>query len=147
MKRIGEAVDPSRRYKIRPGAYAILPRNGKLLLTFQDAPLPEHQLPGGGVDPGEAPVPALHREVLEETGWTIATPLRLGAYRRFVFMPEYDLWAEKVCTVYAARPVQRIGPPSEAGHRAVWMTPETASRAVASPGDRAFLRAFIRRAR
>ncbi len=69
-------------YRLRPGAYAVLIRGDRVLLTFQHQPTPEFQLPGGGIDPGESPLAALHREVLEETGWTIATPRRLGAYRR-----------------------------------------------------------------
>ena len=41
-----------------------LPRGGDLLLTHQSRPLPEFQLPGGGIDPGETPLQALRREVL-----------------------------------------------------------------------------------
>lgn len=143
MRRLGEPVDPTRRYRIRPGVYVILPRDGSLLLTHQADPTPEYQLPGGGVDPGENPLPALHREVLEETGWRIARPRRLGAYRRFVYMPEYELWAEKICTIYLALPILALGPPSERGHTAVWMLPEDALEAV-GVGDRVFLRSVTR---
>jgi 8-oxo-dGTP diphosphatase len=97
------------------------------------------QLPGGGIDPGENPVQALHREVLEETGWRIAAPRRLGAFRRFAYMPEYDLWAEKICHVYTARPSMRLGPPQEQGHTAIWAAPELAAEMVANPGDRMFI--------
>ena len=83
-----------------------------ILATHQAEPVPEIQLPGGGIDKGEQPIPALHREVYEETGWKIAVTRQLGAFRRFTYMPEYDLWAEKLCTVYLARPVLRLGPPS-----------------------------------
>ncbi len=95
--------------------------------------------PGGGIDPGEHPIAALHREVFEETGWRIALDRRLGAFRRFTYMPEYDLWAEKLCTVYLARPVRRLGPPSEAGHRAVWLSVPAALEVLGNPGDRAML--------
>jgi 8-oxo-dGTP diphosphatase len=106
-----------------PGFMPFCGGDGEVLLTHQDAPWPEYQLPGGGIDAGEQPLPALHREVREETGWSIRVERRLGAFRRFTFMPEYDLWAEKVCTVYLALPVQRLGPPTEPGHRAVWAAP------------------------
>ena len=99
IKRFGNPRDFGRRYISRPGAYAILPRDRRLLLTFQAAPFFEFQLPGGGIDPGETPVQALHREVYEETGWRIGGLRRLGVYRRFTHMPEYDIWAEKVCHV------------------------------------------------
>lgn len=128
-----------RSYRRRPGAYAILWREGRVLMTHQQSPRPEFQLPGGGIEAGEHPLPALHREVREETGWSMRIERRLGAYRRFTFMPDYDLWAEKLCTIYLARPVLRLGPPTEPGHRAVWMSPREAAAQVASPGDRAFL--------
>lgn len=145
IRRYGERVRRDVRYRHRPSAYAVLPRGGRLLVTFQHAPEPEFQLPGGGVDPGESPVRALHREVREETGWTIARPVRLGAYRRFVYMPEYDRWAEKVGSVWLARPARRLGPPSEPGHTAVWLSPGVALERLANPGERDFLRRVLAR--
>ena len=124
---------------MRPGAYAILLRGRDLLLTHQEEPEPEFQLPGGGIDPGESPISALHREVFEETGWRIAAPRRIGAFRRFTYMPEYDLWAEKLCHIYVARPVRRHGPAGETGHMAVWTSPVLAAEILADAGSRAFL--------
>ena len=131
------------RYRVRHGVYAVLPRNGKLLLTWQDDPHFEVQLPGGGIDPGESPFAALYREVYEETGWHIAAPKRLGAFRRFTFMPEYDLWAEKVCHVYLANPVRRVSPPREPGHLPIWMDPQTAIKTLYNDGDADFVAAAI----
>ncbi len=143
MRRYGERRVPGQRYQIRPGVYTILPLGGQLLLTYQADPFYEVQLPGGGIDLNEAILPALHREVFEETGWRVANPRRLGVYRRFVFMPEYDLWAEKVCHIYRATPVRRLGPPSEEGHTALWMTPEEAVDAVEAVSDRAMLLRYM----
>lgn len=127
------------RYRRRPGVYVILPRGRDLLLTCQKEPGPEIQLPGGGVDPGESPLPALHREVFEETGWSIAAPRRFAAFRRFVFMPEYDLWAEKLCTIYLAAPVRQLSEPTEPDHVALWMPARDAARRLGNSGDRAVL--------
>jgi 8-oxo-dGTP diphosphatase len=143
MRRFGPPPEPRRRYTARPGIYAILLREGRVLLTHQQKPWPEFQLPGGGVDPGEQPVAALHREVFEETGWRIGPVRRLSAHRRFTYMPEYDLWAEKICTVCLARPALRVGPPAEPGHSAHWVPAAQAADMVASPGDAAALRALI----
>lgn len=139
IRRHGRPPRPGRQYRWRAGVYAVLPRAGQLLLTRQAAPHPEIQLPGGGVDPGESPLRALHREVFEETGWKIARPRRLGVFRRFAYMPDYDLWAEKLCTVYLAAPARRLGPPAEASHAALWRTPASAIRLLGNPGDRAFV--------
>lgn len=139
IRRHGTPPDPARRWRRRPGVYAVLLDGGAVLATLQADPGPEIQLPGGGIDPGEHPVAALHREVMEETGWRIADPRRIGAFRRFTYMPEYDLWAEKVCTVYRARPVLRLGPPTEAGHAAVWLTVAQALGSLGNGGDRTML--------
>jgi 8-oxo-dGTP diphosphatase len=143
IRRYGEAVKLGQGYSRRPGVYAILLQGDHLLATHQAQPVPEFQLPGGGIDKGEQPIPALHREVFEETGWRIAVTCRLGAFRRFTYMPEYDLWAEKLCTVYLARPVRRLGPPSEVGHTAVWLPVEEALARLGNPGDRAMLARVI----
>ncbi len=105
-------------------------------------------MPGGGIDPGgESMLGALHREVFEETGWRIAGPRRLGAFRRFTYMPEYDLWAEKLCHIYVAHPVRPHGPPTEpGGHEVLWAPPmEVAAEILGNPGDRAFVEAYLSR--
>jgi 8-oxo-dGTP diphosphatase len=142
IRRYGEVPQNGQRYKLRPGVYAILPRAGKLLCTYQGDPHYEVQLPGGGIDHGEHPLNALHREVFEETGWRIAAPRKLGAFRRFTFMPEYDLWAEKLCHIYLARPVRPHGPPSEPGHMALWLSVDEALTELYNDGDADFVARF-----
>ena|SRR5882724_6464016 len=55
----------------RPSAYAVVVRDGKLLLTRMHQAL---HLPGGGLDMTEAPEAAAIREVKEETGYTVTNP-------------------------------------------------------------------------
>jgi 8-oxo-dGTP diphosphatase len=139
IARFDTPPERGRRYRLRPGAYAVLVRNGRVLLTHQAKPVPEFQLPGGGVDAGESPLRAVYREAREETGWQIAIDRRLGAFRRFAYMPEYDLWAEKLCMIYLGRPIRRLGSPSEPGHAAHWLEPVEALRRLGNHGDRAML--------
>jgi 8-oxo-dGTP diphosphatase len=139
IKRYGEAIKIGKRYRRRAGVYGVLLDGDAVLLTHQAAPIPEFQLPGGGIDPGEHPIAALHREVREETGWHIGQVRHVGTFRRFTFMPEYDKWAEKVCAVFTARPTLRIGPPTEAGHTAIWAPAELALVLITNKGDRAML--------
>lgn len=141
--RFGQPPVPGQCYRRRPGAYAILWREGRVLLTHQCQPTPEFQLPGGGIDPGEHAVAALHREVFEETGWTIATPRYLRSYRRFCFMPDYDIHAEKLCQVWTARPILRLSDPTEPGHSAHWMTPDQALAVLVDPGSCAALSGWL----
>jgi 8-oxo-dGTP diphosphatase len=145
IPRFGEFPLVGQRYRLRPGAYAILLRGDSLLLTHQSEPWPEIQLPGGGIDPGESPLRALHREVFEETGWTVHAPRRLGAFRRFTYMPEYDMWAEKLCRVYLARPARQLGAPTEPGHDVLWAPLAKAADLLGNPGDAAFVNALARR--
>ncbi len=144
IRRYGDRVDPATRYRPRPGAYVILELDGELLLTVEALNKVEVQLPGGGVDPGEHPIPALHREVLEETGWRMGAPRRIGVFRRYAYMPEYDLWAEKICTIYHARPTVRVGPPLEPHHIPLWCPVTDAPRLLGVEGDAAFVAAFFR---
>ena len=143
IKRYGERVNPDMQYKPRPGAYVILQRGQDLLLTVQDGDTPELQLPGGGIDAGEHVLPALHREVMEETGWHMDKPVRLGAFRRFVFMPDYDMWAEKICTIYRSQPTLKMGPPTEANHTPIWVPMAEAPALLSNEGDAAFVASLL----
>ena len=86
---------------------------------------------------------ALHREVMEEIGWRIAAPRRLGAFRRFVFMPEYDLWAEKLCTVYVARPVREIAAPTEPDHVTLVLSASECIENLGNDGDRLMFQRYL----
>ncbi|UWR24051.1 NUDIX hydrolase [Sulfitobacter sp. S190] len=143
MRRVGAVPDRRQIYMPRPGAYAILPIKRRFLVTAEIADGIDIQLPGGGIDPGESPLQALYREVREEIGWSIARPRRLGAFRRFVFMPEYDLWAEKICHVYVAHPVRQIQEPSERFHETLVLDADDAVAALGNDGDRLFLERYV----
>ena len=129
-------------YRERRGAYAvIIGPDGNLLLVEESDEL---QLTGGGIDAGEGPIQALHREVREETGWRISEPRKLGAFQRYVFMPDYDMWAHKVQLIFTARAVLPLGPPTESWHLPVWMPPALAARRLDVEGDRAMVNLAMR---
>lgn len=144
IPRIGDPLNPNQRYTLRPGAYCILPHRGRVLLTEEFENEPDIQLPGGGIDPGESLLQALYREVMEETGWTVGHPRRLGAFRRFTYMPEYNLWAEKLCHVFVAQPGRQIRKPSEPFHRTLWVSQKDAVQLLGNDGDRLFMIRYFR---
>lgn len=142
MERIGAPWLPGKPYRDRIGVYAVvLGRDGRILCVRQETPMKsELQLPGGGVDPGEHPIPALHRELREETGWIVGQPRRIGAFQSFSWLWDYRYWARKVHLVYLVRAVRRDGPPLEAGHSPLWLPPEAAIGRLDVPGDRKMVR-------
>lgn len=143
IRRVGDVPRRDKTYRLRAGAYAILPLKDRFLMVAQVNDDVEFMLPGGGIDPGESPLQALHREVIEELGWRIAAPRRLGAFRRFVFMPEYDLWAEKLCHVYVARPVRQIAEPVELDHHPAVLSATEAIASLGNDGDRMLMRQYV----
>lgn len=139
MRRFGDWPSADQKFIVRPGAYGVLLRGQSVLLTHQaDDESEPFQLPGGGIDPGESPLVALRREILEETGWTIGAPRKAGMFRRYVFMPEYGFWAEKIYHIFLARPARKVMEPSEPFHSALWATPDMAFEMIGSDADRSF---------
>lgn len=119
----------------------MLLRDGDVLLAAQNGAL---LLPGGGIDPGETPARALHREVYEETGWRISGLRRLTVFARYCWLPEYGYFARKVQHVYRARPIRPLGPPLEPDHIAVWMRAAQAVDRLAVAGEAHALEAALR---
>ena len=81
--------------------------------------------------------------VLEETGWSLSKPRRIGVFRKFVDMPEYGLKAEKICTIYLAQPGRRMGPPREDGHSAHWVPQNLVPDLLHNTGDRHFMTNYL----
>lgn len=139
IRRFDDPIDHRQSYRNRIGAYAVIADRDRVMLTFQAGVHQEYQLPGGGVDPGESPLQALHREIREETGWRVADPVRLGSFQRYTEMPEYGIWARKVCLIYRCTPVYAKWPISEPDHVVEWMRWPEALAVLANAGDRHFL--------
>ncbi len=144
LRRFGDTPKQGLTWKRRAGVYAIIHRNGHILLTHETSPSAGFQLPGGGIEPGEHTLQALYREVLEETGWRIATPKRLGTFTRFILKDPLGHNLQKICTIYTARAVRQAHAPTEPGHAAVWTTPDQALHLLKNAGDRAFLQRFTK---
>jgi 8-oxo-dGTP diphosphatase len=106
--------------------------DGRVLITQRraDQALPlQWEFPGGKVEPGEAPVAALERELREEIGVTVAVG-RIWDVMFHVY-PEFDL----VMLVYGCRIVAGTPRAVEVADLA-WVAPHDLARWDILPADR-----------
>jgi len=96
-----------RRYVKRPGAYALIVRDDRLLMVDENS---GWFLPGGGLEEGESFAEALRREMLEETGYRIDAPIELTRVRQYALSQSEHVGWEKDCHIFKARLTSRAGP-------------------------------------
>ena len=144
MRLFSEKVDHKVIYQRRVGAYGIILRNNELLLTEQITSENniEVQLPGGGSNKGESLLQTLYREVLEETGWGIKVLKKDGMFQRFTYMPEYKVWAHKICHVYKCVATIKKTKILEKDHRSVFMNKKRAIDALLDTGFKYFVQSL-----
>ena len=141
MKLFGEKVNCKIRYQRRVSAYGIIFHKQALLLTEQitmDNNI-EVQLPGGGWNENESLIHALYREVLEETGWGIKVLKKEGIFQRFTYMPEYEIWAHKICHIYRCATTIKKTEQLEKNHRFIIMSKKKALEAIVDTGFKYFI--------
>ena len=144
LRLFGEKVDHKVIYQRRVGAYGIILHNNELLLTEQitSENKIEVQLPGGGSNNGESLLRTLYREVLEETGWGIKVLKKDGMFQRFTYMPEYKVWAHKICHVYKCVATIKKTTFIEKNHRLVFMNKKRAAEALYDKGFKYFVQSL-----
>jgi 8-oxo-dGTP diphosphatase len=79
-----EYAVPLNELEWRPSVYAIIIRDGKILLSKQ---FDGYELPGGGMEIGEMPEETAVRETKEETGIIVESPRLIGLASNFFKMP------------------------------------------------------------
>jgi 8-oxo-dGTP diphosphatase len=93
---------------VRVGAYAVIQRDGAVLLArFVGSDPPRWTLPGGGLDHGEDPRDGAVREVEEETGYRVELRrlLTVESFRALVDRPAGPIDHHVICIVYTAEVV------------------------------------------
>ena len=126
------APEPGVTYRDRPAVFGIAERRGQIALICveRDNIPPFHDLPGGGIEPGESEGRALAREFLEETGLVITGDQVLAHADQFMVKsdgePVNNRSALMTATVEGFDPGQKI----EEDHRLVWFDPDEALRIV-----------------
>lgn len=89
-------IDPSK-LKWRPAAYAVIIKNGKILLLKQ---INGYDLPGGGIKIGETPEQALSREIKEETGVTAVNPRLVDCGTAYFKAYNHNLYYQAIALYY-----------------------------------------------
>jgi 8-oxo-dGTP diphosphatase len=118
-------MKPGLSYQPRDGAYGLLFRLDKLALVRVGFHAPYyHDLPGGGVDPGEAPQDAVVREFGEETGLIVRVSDRLPVEMSQYFFDGDSRPFDNQCHLFA---LELIGENPqlkvEADHQLEWHDP------------------------
>jgi 8-oxo-dGTP pyrophosphatase MutT (NUDIX family) len=107
---------------VRLGVNAVIvDGTGRVLLALRDRP-PIWNLPGGGVEPGEAPWDAAVREVAEEVGLAVTVDRLTGVYHR---PPGGDPVLVFRCTVRSGTPAT-----SAEAVRVGWFAPDALPAAI-----------------
>lgn len=124
--------EPGREYPDRPAAFAVVERDGKIAIvrvTFESGG-GRTDLPGGGLDPGEAAEDAAARECGEEAGLVIAVETEVAAADHF-FVNEKGEARNTRGRFFAARLVREdAGLKVEDDHALTWMDPVEALLAL-----------------
>jgi 8-oxo-dGTP pyrophosphatase MutT (NUDIX family) len=99
---------PREALQFRPGSYALMYRDGKVLLVRMRLN-GKYCLPGGGIEPGERAIDALRREVMEETGLAISVGTFIDTYDSFAYFDPEDKALHCILLCWACMPIHRDG--------------------------------------
>ena len=113
-------------YIDRPGAYAVIVNNRKQIAVIETHN--GYFLPGGGMDPGETEMDALHRELMEETGYQISVLAEIGAGVEYIQASGEDKYYRIWSRFYQAQLESKTGKGMEQDHRLVWLPQDDAIR-------------------
>jgi 8-oxo-dGTP diphosphatase len=124
MRQFGEPPPDEALVTERPGAYAVLV-DARWRVAVVTVGSSGGWLPGGGLEGDETPEAALHRELLEETGWTVELLHPMGPLGQYLW--HEGRWYNKICHVWVCRPIAQTDA-LEADHTVHWLGP-TGARA------------------
>ena len=121
-------TDPDKKYRLRKASRAIVINNENKIALLFVSKHNYHKLPGGGVESGEDLETALHREILEETGYNIKIKQDIGMI--IEYRDDKDMRQESYC--YLAKVDGEIKEPSFTekekadGFKLIWVTIDNA---------------------
>ena len=126
-------------YKYRPSAYALI-RNDVGQIAVVKTPL-NCFLPGGGMDPGEAPDETVVREGREECGFVLRAGAFVGRATEICYADDEQKYFEKD-SFFVAAEVVGVGVKVELDHEPLWLDPTEAIEALSHGSHRWAVKRF-----
>lgn len=121
VHRFGTKVE-NQKYKIRIGVYALIFNQEKTQLLVVSPPNGSYLLPGGEMENDETKEETLHREVMEELGFTIEIGAYLGEAEEYYYSTFREQYYYNPGYFYVVANWQKVGPPLEDFNQLEWMT-------------------------
>lgn len=106
-------------YIERPGAYAIIENDSRQIAVIEIGS--GCFLPGGALEPGETEGEALQREIVEELGYQISTPVKIGEAIEYLKAYTDGKYYRIHGTFFTAKLGSKIAESIEKDHRLVWL--------------------------
>lgn len=101
-------------YMKRECAYALIMNEEGQFLCVKQLDKDYLFLVGGGIEEGETPIEALHRECLEETGYTIEIKQHIGDAEKQWISSKYPDWSQhNIAHIYEVALIEQITAPIE----------------------------------
>ncbi|MES5893603.1 NUDIX domain-containing protein [Bacillus cereus group sp. RP43] len=113
---------PTVQYVLRPSCYAVIfdPTTSNIAIIQNGE---RYFLPGGGMEGNETKEKCLHRELLEELGWTIEIEQYIGNATRYFYAEKEDTYYLNDGFFYIANMVQKQTDNCEEDHVLKWVSP------------------------
>ena len=83
--------NPTVHYVLQPSCYAVIFHSSSLMIAVIQKG-DRYFLPGGGMEGNETKEECLHRELLEELGWTIEINQYIGNATRYFYAEKEDTY-------------------------------------------------------
>jgi 8-oxo-dGTP diphosphatase len=123
MKEFGEKTEGIQ-YKERKAVYALIVNENDEIAVIKTER--GYFLPGGGLEKNETIKKCLHRELLEETGYSIEIKKFIGTAAIYEFSPKLKEYLKGIGYFYKVNLIKKISEPIENDHYLVWLKKEEA---------------------